>query len=152
MNQNKRGGISFSLMLLDLLSLLCCFFSIDFLSQLILNKEIYMSYDVIIDLLGPIFISYALIFVFFNQNQVFLTRGYFEELLYVIKINVLYSFAILSILFWSKNTLSMARTGLYGALILDVLFMYALHCLFKLFLRHWYNSKKHYTHVLLVTS
>lgn len=111
-----------------------------------------MSYEVILDLLGPIFIAYSIVFFFFNQNQKFLLRGYFEEFLYVLKMNILYSFVILSILFWYKSTLSMARTGLYGALIIDIIVMYALHCVFKACLRHWYNNKKHYTHLYIVTS
>lgn len=111
-----------------------------------------MNYDVIVSLLGPIFLAYSIVFIFFNQNQHFMVRGYLEEFLYVFKMNILLAMVILLILFWSKSTMSMARTGLFGALASNVLIMYGCHCGFKAYLRHWYDNKRNVTHVYLVTT
>lgn len=152
MNRNKHSGMNIVILLIDLISLLACFFSIDFLSLNILNKQIYMSYQVIMDLLGPIFLAYSIVFIFFNQNQYFMKRGYFEELLYVFKMNLLLAMVILLLLFWNKSTVAMARTGLFGALALNVVLMYLFHCGYKAYLRRWYDKKRNVTHVYLVTT
>ena len=62
------------LLLIDLVSMLICFFSIDFLNLHFFDKQIYMSYEVILELLGPIFLAYSIVFIFFNQNQDFLSQ------------------------------------------------------------------------------
>ena len=89
------------LLLIDLVSMLICFFSIDFLNLHFFDKQIYMSYEVILELLGPIFLAYSIVFIFFNQNQDFLRRGYFEELLYVLKMNLMFAMVLLLLLFGS---------------------------------------------------
>ena len=71
MNRNKHSGINMVLLLLDLISLLMCFFSIDFLNLHFFDKQIYMSYEVILDLLGPIFLAYSIVFIFFNRIRIF---------------------------------------------------------------------------------
>ena len=152
MNRNKHSGINMVLLLLDLISLLMCFFSIDFLNLHFFDKQIYMSYEVILDLLGPIFLAYSIVFIFFNQNQDFQKRGYFEELLYVIKMNLLFAMVILLLLFGSRATATMARRGLFGALGMNVVLMYAVHCIYTAYLRWWYNKKRNVTHVYLVTT
>lgn len=152
MNRNKYSGINMVLLLIDLVCLLACFFSVDFINLRLFNKQIYMSYAVIMDLLGPIFLAYSIVFIFFNQNQVFLKRGYFEELLYVVKMNLLFAMVIVLLLFGGRNTAAMARRGLFGALAMNVIFMYGFHCLYKLYMRRWYDKKRNVTYVYLVTT
>ena len=152
MNRNKHNGISMVLLLIDLVSLLICFFSIDFLNLHFFDKQIYMSYEVILDLLGPIFLAYSIVFIFFNQNRDFQKRGFLEEFLYVVKMNLLFAMVILLLLFGSRATASMARRGLFGALGMNVLIMYVSHCLYKLYLKWWFDKKRNMTHVYLVTT
>lgn len=140
------------LLLIDLVSLLICFFSIDFLNLHFFDKQIYMSYEVILDLLGPIFLAYSIVFIFFNQNRDFQKRGFLEEFLYVVKMNLLFAMVILLLLFGSRATASMARRGLFGALGMNVLIMYVSHCLYKLYLKWWFDKKRNMTHVYLVTT
>ena len=140
------------LLLIDLVSMLICFFSIDFLNLHFFDKQIYMSYEVILELLGPIFLAYSIVFIFFNQNQNFLKRGYFEELLYVLKMNLMFAMVLLLLLFGSRSTATMARRGLFGALGINVVLMYGCHCFYKYYLRWWFKKKRNVTHVYLVTT
>lgn len=59
---------------------------------------------------------------------------------------------ILLLLFGSRATATMARRGLFGALGMNVVLMYAVHCIYKAYLRWWYNKKRNVTHVYLVTT
>ena len=152
MNRNKHSGINIMLLLIDLVSMLICFFSIDFLNLHFFDKQIYMSYEVILELLGPIFLAYSIVFIFFNQNQDFLRRGYFEELLYVLKMNLMFAMVLLLLLFGSRSTATMARRGLFGALGINVVLMYGCHCFYKYYLRWWFKKKRNVTHVYLVTT
>jgi exopolysaccharide biosynthesis polyprenyl glycosylphosphotransferase len=66
--------------------------------------------------------------------------------------NLLFAMVILLLLFGSRATATMARRGLFGALGMNVVLMYAVHCVYKAYLRWWYNKKRNVTHVYLVTT
>lgn len=152
MNRSKNSGINIVVLLVDLVCLLTCFFSIDFLTFKIFNRQIYMNFEVILDLLGPIFFAYSIVFILFNQNQDFMKRGGIEEFLYVVKMNLLFAMVIVLLLFGSKTTTAMARRGLFGALGLNVILMFFFHCHIKLIIKKWYDNKRNVKHIYLVTT
>ena len=101
--------------------------------------------------LWAIFLAYFCVFFFFNMNQYLLKRGWFEELIYVIKVNIFLAVVLTTISFMSKNQILLTRGVWVLTIALNVLLMYIGHVLAKLYLLK-VEQKRHKNHLYLVTT
>lgn len=152
MYQHKERTKNLFIMLIDLVSLLISFFSVDYISNHIVNRKYYMSYDVVFDLMGTILLAFFLVFFFFNMNQYFMKRSWIEELFYIIKMNILLALVLTLVLFIGKHTEMMTRGALGIALVVNVLLMSLSHNAYKSIIIYWNNRKKSSLHVYLITT
>lgn len=150
---NFKGKLnSLVLLILDLISVIASFFSVDSISTYILYKEYDMSADVVFNLMGTIVLAYIIVFVFFNMNDKFTERGPLEEFIYIVKMNIFFMLVVTILLFVQKNTRILSRGGFAVELVVDVLLMYVFHMLFKLYIKHWYASKKNSKFCYIITT
>lgn len=140
---NFKGRLSILLlMIIDLVCVILSFFSVDYIATYIINRKYAMGFDVVLNLMGTIVLSYIIVFVFFNMNDKFKERGMLEELFYVIKMNVFFMLVMIILLFVGKNIKILTRGGIAVAMVVDVFLMYLCHMVYKLFLKTWFASKK----------
>lgn len=101
--------------------------------------------------LWAVFLAYFCVFFFFNMNQYLLKRGWFEELIYIIKVNVFLAVVLTTISFVSKNQILLTRGVWVLTIAINMFLMYIGHILAKLYLLK-VEQKRHKNHLYLITT
>ena len=100
---------------------------------------------------SALILAYAFIVLFFNVNEKFFTRDNFNELLYVIKINIMFASLFIVILF-AKGSADMFSRGVYFLTIfLNMLIMYMLRIVIKYYMMRIRIKSKRIDRLLIVT-
>ncbi len=147
--KGKIQGLS--VMLADLGCILISFFSVNYISQFLVNKN-YFSEHIVINLLSTIILAYVIVFIFFNMNEDLMKRGRIEEFIYSVKINIFLMLVMTILLFATKSIVGLSRVGFAIALIVNVLLMFVVHTWIKKLIKRWGKNQQNTIFCYVVTT
>lgn len=100
---------------------------------------------------GAMVLSYAFVIIFFNANGSFFKRDNFNELLNVIKTNLMFASLFLVVLFTKRSADTFSRGVYFLTIILNIIIMYVLHLILKYYLTKIRIKSKRIDRMLIVT-
>lgn len=98
-----------------------------------------------------VFLTYFCVFIFFNMNQYLLRRDNYEELVYILKVDIFLAAMMAMIFFAAKQTYFLARGVWAMTCLFNIPIMYAGHLAAKSMMRRQRRGKAS-SHMLLVTT
>lgn len=98
-----------------------------------------------------VFVTYFCVFIFFNMNQYLLQRDSYEELVYIIKVNVFLAAVMAMVFFAAKQTYFLTRITWALTCVFNVILMYIGHSAAKRIM-HRNPGRKTRCHMYLVTT
>lgn len=150
MNQKGKIARTYGLWLIDMLCMVITYWAATLLRYSGNNDwgSKPLHYAVLL-----VFLLVCTIYTFFLEwNRDFLKRGYFKELVAVLKMHFVMILVSLAIVFFVGWSSILSRKVIVNFLWMDIVLMYVAHLLFKKFLRHYLTNEKQVTKVMVVTS
>jgi hypothetical protein len=118
----------------------------------VVKHSVYMARERVVNEIGLVFFSFLIVIFLFNMNKDFFKRSRLEELLYVMKINIIF-LAFASFIMFIGGSKSMVSRGAYVfAVLFNIIFMFGFHLLFKGYLKNVYAKKKKNTQMFIITT
>ena len=121
MYQQRQKFQNVFLLIIDAVCLIGSYYLSAFLRLKMWNSTNEFNITRLNGSLWAIFLAYFCVFFFFNMNQYLLKRGWFEELIYVIKVNIFLAVVLTTISFMSKNQILLTRGVWVLTIALNVL-------------------------------
>ncbi len=100
---------------------------------------------------GAMVLAYAFVIIFFNANDNLFKRDKFNELLYVLKINLMFGAIFVVALFAKRSADTFSRGVFFLTIILNVVIMLILHLIIKYYLMRVRVKSKRVDRMLIVT-
>ena len=118
----------------------------------VVKHSVFMARERVVNEIGLVFFSFLIVIFLFNMNKDFFKRSRLEELLYVMKINIIF-LAFASFIMFIGGSKSMVSRGAYVfAVLFNIIFMFGFHLLFKGYLKNVYAKKKKNTQMFIITT
>lgn len=154
MNQSKEKIQNLMLYIADVVSLIVSYLLSGFVWIGVYKgiKDAGYISDVLDREVGSVLIAYILVVLFFNVNRNFIRRGKFEELKYVLKMNVGFAAAFGVILFLRSSDSVLPRGVYVFTVVTNIVLMYLIHLLLKYYLVNIQKNSSKSNKVLLVTT
>lgn len=151
MNDRKQKMQNVFLMIIDALCLIASYLLASYIILSFRSNPLHISMQRVVSGLWLVFVTYFCVFLFFNMNRYLLRRDRYEELVYVIKVN-LFVAVVISVVFFAAKQMELLSRGVWVlTVILNTVFMYFGHLGAKNVLKSKYaNVVKR--HLLLVTT
>ena len=102
--------------------------------------------------LGMVLVSFIMVIVIFNGNKNFIKRKIYEELLYCIKINVIFAAAYAVVLFIGNMFDEASRGGYVCTVVINVLVMFFMHIVVRYYLIKIYKKSRKNTQMFIITT
>lgn len=148
MAQKRAQTLNLILIWLDALCLLASYAGAYVISGLIRND---FTGRKITEGIWLVLLSYFLVFLTFNMNKNFMRRNKYEEVIYILKLNVFMGLILVCVFYFAKQLDFIGRSIWVFTMVLDVLFMTCAHLVLKRILRRYYKlGKKNY--LLVITT
>lgn len=90
--------------------------------------------------------------VFIEGNRDFFTRGYYVELVAIVKYTVILMLGLVVVMFFTKEITLLSRLVFGYFAIFNILFTYISHILFKKYMLTYYRKSKNSSKVMVVTT
>jgi exopolysaccharide biosynthesis polyprenyl glycosylphosphotransferase len=116
------------------------------------GADVARTFQELIVNMGTIAISYILMILFFDLNKRFFIRGMLEELRYVLVSNLLLLAIISMIEYAHHDTTPISRGVSYCTVVLNVVFMYQVHCFVKKYMLEVYRNNKSANQIYLLST
>lgn len=101
---------------------------------------------------GILFVSYAVVAIFFNFNKKYMQRGKFEELKAVLRMNIMLAALISMIVFAKHEDSPMSRGISYITIIINTFLLYTAHLVLKKYLLEVYKNNRNVNQMFLITT
>ena len=150
MVQRKEKYVNLVVCLADIVSLFISYLMGSYLGLRFVGKLWSYTHRNLIINLGFLLVTFMLIFFIFSLNAYFLQRSAIEELLNVIKYNIVLAVLLTFVLYLTKTSAQFSRSVFAVTLILNVLIGYGIRMWVKQYLRKYYA--KHSNCVMLITT
>ena len=153
MDQSKDKMKNILLYLVDVASLFTSYILSGWLWLVIYKgfKDEYIVSDKLGIEVGAMILSYAFVIIFFNANHNFFKRDKLNELLNVIKTNIMFASLFVVIIF-AKGSADIYSRGVYFLTIfLNIVFMFVSHVIVKYYLTRIRIKSKRIDRMLIVT-
>lgn len=152
MYQNKENTKNIILYLIDLIGAFVSYFIANCIWLGLVKGYYILERRELFNELGITLASFIIVILIFNVNRDFLRRTRVEELLYSLKINLIFAAVYAVLLFIRGNTDSVSRGVYVCTVAFDVVLMFTIHCIFKYYLTKVYSKKKKNVQMYLVTT
>ncbi|MCI5649373.1 MAG: sugar transferase [Fusicatenibacter sp.] len=151
MYERKQKLQNIILMAIDAACLVVSYLLASCFSLYLRPNTLQITMHDVVGSLWIVFLAYFCVFIFFNMNQYLLQRDAYEEMVYVIKVNVFVA-AVLAVVFYAAKYIWLLPRGVWiFTVLLNLVFMYAGHIAAKkiLIARFCSGPKQH---IYLVTT
>ncbi len=118
----------------------------------IVRHEVMAARERVVNEIGLVMVSFIIVIFLFNMNKDFLKRSRLEELLYIIKINLIFLAVASVIMFIGDDSNSVSRGAYIFAVLFNIIIMYAFHFLFKIYVKNVYAGRKKNTQMFVITT
>lgn len=152
MYQNRENVKNLILYLMDLVSVFVSYFIANCVWLGLVKGYRILHRAELLDALGIVLFSFAIVVFIFNVNRDFFKRSTYEEFMYCLKINVIFA-AVYAVFLFVKGNADLASRGVFVITpILNVGVMHASHYAVKFYLTRIYSKKKKNVQFFLVTT
>lgn len=151
MYERKQKLQNMILLVIDAVCLVVSYLLASCLSLWLRPDSLQITMHDIVGSLWIVFLAYFCVFVFFNMNQYLLKRDIYEEMVYVVKVNVFVA-AVLAVVFYAAKHIWLLPRGVWvNTVLLNLVFMCIGHLAAKKILKaHLVSGPKQ--HIYLVTT
>lgn len=152
MYQNRENIKNLILYLVDLVSVFVSYFVANCIWLGLVKGYHILHRAELLDALGIVLFSFAIVVFIFNVNRDFFKRNTYEEFMYCLKINLIFA-AVYAVLLFVKGNSDLASRGVFVITpILNIGVMHAAHYAVKYYLTRVYSKKKKNVQFFLVTT
>lgn len=152
MYQNKENTKNILLYIIDLIGAFVAYFIANCIWLGLVKGYRILERKELFNELGITLASFIIVILIFNVNRDFLRRSRAEELLYSLKINLIFA-AVYAVLLFIRGDTDYVSRGVYVCTVaFDALLMFTTHCIFKYYLTKVYSRKKKNVQMFLITT
>lgn len=150
MYQNRENVKNLILYIVDIMSVFVSYFIANCVWLGLIKGYHILHRAELLDALGIVLFSFAIVIFIFNVNRDFFKRSAYEEFTYCLKINLIFA-AVYAVLLFVRGNSDVASRGVFVITpLLNVVIMHASHYVVKYYLTKVYSKKKKNVQFFLV--